>query len=87
MSQLRATGNAPTIRRSREPWSVGNRLRVTARLSTTAEDVMQRTDVFDRHVKDVFAVEDEIADAIVSSAGPSSELFAFQFWQRPIEPR
>jgi eukaryotic-like serine/threonine-protein kinase len=46
---------------------VGNRLRVTARLSSTADDVMQWADVYDRDVKDVFAVEDEIASAIVAS--------------------
>jgi serine/threonine-protein kinase len=46
---------------------VGNRLRVTARLSSTADDVMQWADVYDRDVKDIFAVEDEIADAIVAS--------------------
>jgi len=49
---------------------VGNRLRVTARLSTTDDDVMQWADVYDRDVKDVFAVEDEIADAIVASVRP-----------------
>jgi adenylate cyclase len=49
---------------------VGNRLRVTARLSSTDDDVMQWADVFDRDVKDIFAVEDEIADAIVASVTP-----------------
>jgi serine/threonine-protein kinase len=49
---------------------VGNRLRVTARLSSTADDVMQWADVFDRDVKDVFAVEDDIASAIVTSVTP-----------------
>ena len=49
---------------------VGNRLRVTARLSSTADDVMQWADVYDRDVKDIFAVEDDIADAIVSSVTP-----------------
>src|SRR5256714_10598614 len=49
---------------------VGNRLRVTARLSSTSDDVMQWADVFDRDVKDIFAVEDEIADAIVASVSP-----------------
>ena len=49
---------------------VGNRLRVTARLSSTADDVMQWADVYDREIKDVFAVEDEIADAIVASVSP-----------------
>ncbi|HEY3133844.1 MAG TPA: serine/threonine-protein kinase [Gemmatimonadaceae bacterium] len=48
----------------------GNRLRVTARLSSTAADVMQWADVYDRDVKDIFAVEDEIADAIVASVTP-----------------
>jgi TolB-like protein len=49
---------------------VGNRLRVTARLSSTEDDVMQWADVYDRDVKDIFAVEDEIADAIVASVRP-----------------
>jgi len=49
---------------------VGDRLRVTARLSSTSDDVMQWADVFDRDVKDIFTVEDEIADAIVSSVTP-----------------
>jgi serine/threonine protein kinase len=49
---------------------VGNRLRVTARLSSTSDDVMQWADVFDRDVKDIFTVEDEIADAIVASVRP-----------------
>ncbi|MFN2637553.1 MAG: protein kinase [Gemmatimonadaceae bacterium] len=49
---------------------IGNRLRVTARLSNTDDDVMQWADVYDRDVKDLFAVEDEIADAIVASVSP-----------------
>jgi eukaryotic-like serine/threonine-protein kinase len=49
---------------------IGNRLRVTARLSNTDDDVMQWADVYDRDVKDVFTVEDEIADAIVASVKP-----------------
>src|SRR3954465_2314510 len=49
---------------------VGDRLRVTARLSSTQDDVMQWADVFDRDVKDIFTVEDEIADAIVASVTP-----------------
>jgi eukaryotic-like serine/threonine-protein kinase len=49
---------------------VGNRLRVTARLSSTDDDVMQWADVFDRDVKDIFAVEDEIAGAIAASVRP-----------------
>lgn len=49
---------------------IGDRLRVTARLSNTGDDVMQWADVFDRDVKDIFAVEDEIADAIVASVTP-----------------
>jgi serine/threonine-protein kinase len=49
---------------------VGNRLRVTARLSSTADDVMQWADVYDRDVKDIFAVEDEIASAIAASVSP-----------------
>lgn len=49
---------------------IGNRLRVTARLSSTDDDVMQWSDVFDRDVKDIFSVEDEIAGAIVASVTP-----------------
>jgi serine/threonine protein kinase/TolB-like protein len=52
---------------------VGNRLRVTARLSSTTDDVMQWADVYDRDVKDIFTVEDEIADAIVASVTPMAE--------------
>ncbi len=49
---------------------IGDRLRVTARLSSTNDDVMQWADVYDRDVEDIFAVEDEIADAIVASVTP-----------------
>jgi eukaryotic-like serine/threonine-protein kinase len=49
---------------------IGDRLRVTARLSSTDDDVMQWSDVYDRDVEDIFAVEDEIADAIVASVSP-----------------
>ncbi|MFL5469596.1 MAG: hypothetical protein ACJ8AE_07385, partial [Gemmatimonadaceae bacterium] len=49
---------------------IGNRLRVTARLSSTDDDVMQWADVYDRDVKDLFSVEDEIANAIVASVAP-----------------
>jgi TolB-like protein len=49
---------------------IGDRLRVTARLSSTDDDVMQWADVFDRNVKDIFAVEDEIAAAIAASVTP-----------------
>jgi eukaryotic-like serine/threonine-protein kinase len=49
---------------------VGDRLRVTARLSSTDDDVMQWADVFDRNVKDIFTVEDEIAGAIAASVRP-----------------
>ena len=58
---------------------VGNRLRVTARLSSTDDDVMQWADVYDRDVRDIFAVEDEIADAIVASVTPMAG-------QRKINP-
>ena len=43
---------------------------MTARLSNTDDDVMQWADVFDRDVKDIFAVEDEIASAIAASVRP-----------------
>ena len=49
---------------------IGDRLRVTARLSNTSDDVMRWADVFDRDVKDIFSVEDEIASAIVASIWP-----------------
>jgi serine/threonine protein kinase len=49
---------------------IGNRLRVTARLSSTSDDVMQWADVYDRDVKDIFSVEDDIADAIVAAVSP-----------------
>jgi serine/threonine-protein kinase len=49
---------------------IGDRLRVTARLSSTDDDVMRWADVYDRDVEDIFAVEDEIADAIVASVTP-----------------
>jgi len=49
---------------------IGNRLRVTARLSSTEDDVMQWADVYDRDVKDIFAVEDDIAGAIVAAVTP-----------------
>jgi len=49
---------------------IGNRLRVTARLSSTADDVMQWADVYDRDVKDIFAVEDDIGGAIVAAVTP-----------------
>ncbi|HST06936.1 MAG TPA: hypothetical protein VLJ83_02135, partial [Gemmatimonadaceae bacterium] len=49
---------------------VGDRLRVTARLSSTHDDVMQWADVYDRDVKDIFSVEDEIASAIAASVTP-----------------
>ena len=51
---------------------IGSRLRVTARLSSTADDVMQWADVYDRDVKDIFAVEDDIAGAIVAAVTPVS---------------
>jgi len=53
---------------------IGDRLRVTARLSSTDDDVMQWADVFDRDVEDVFAVEDEIAAAIAASVTPMAGL-------------
>jgi TolB-like protein len=52
---------------------IGHRLRVTARLSSTDDDVMRWADVYDRDVEDIFSVEDEIADAIVASVTPMAE--------------
>ena len=55
-----------------------NRLRVTARLINTADGFTVWSDMFERDLKDVFRVQDEISSAIVAaispelSAGPSN---------------
>ena len=48
----------------------GGRLRVTARLVNTADGFTVWSDMFEREVKDVFAVQDEISSAIVSAISP-----------------
>ena len=46
------------------------RLRVTARLVNTADGFTVWSDMFEREVKDVFAVQDEISNAIVGAISP-----------------
>jgi len=53
-----------------------NRLRVTARLTTVADSYLRWSKTFDRELVDIFAVEDEIARAVVAElrvtlAGPA----------------
>ena len=48
----------------------GGRLRVTARLVNTADGFTVWSDMFEREVKDVFAVQDEISSAIVDAISP-----------------
>src|SRR6185312_4380567 len=47
-----------------------DRLRVTARLVNTADGFTVWSDMFEREVKDVFAVQDEISHAIVGAISP-----------------
>ena len=47
----------------------GNRLRVTARVTNTDDGFMVWSDMFERQLKDVFAVQDEISSAIASAMG------------------
>src|ERR1051325_6754525 len=47
----------------------GNRLRVTARVTNTDDGFMVWSDMFERQLKDVFAVQDEISSAIASALG------------------
>jgi serine/threonine protein kinase/tetratricopeptide (TPR) repeat protein len=47
----------------------GNRLRVTARVTNTDDGFMLWSDMFERELKDVFAVQDEISDAIATALG------------------
>jgi TolB-like protein/Tfp pilus assembly protein PilF len=44
----------------------GNRLRITAQLSTTVDGYHSWSETYDRDISDVFAVQEEIAQAIVS---------------------
>jgi serine/threonine protein kinase/TolB-like protein/Flp pilus assembly protein TadD len=47
----------------------GNRLRVTARVTNTDDGFMVWSDMFERTLKDVFAVQDEISTAIAEALG------------------
>jgi eukaryotic-like serine/threonine-protein kinase len=47
----------------------GNRLRVTARVTNTDDGFMVWSDMFERTLKDVFAVQDEISGAIANALG------------------
>jgi len=47
----------------------GNRLRVTARVTNTDDGFMVWSDMFERTLKDVFAVQDEISGAIATALG------------------
>jgi serine/threonine-protein kinase len=47
----------------------GNRVRVTARVTNTDDDFMVWSDMFERELKDVFAVQDEISEAIADALG------------------
>ena len=47
----------------------GNRVRVTARVTNTDDDFMVWSDMFEREMKDVFAVQDEISEAIADALG------------------
>jgi serine/threonine-protein kinase len=48
----------------------GDTIRVTARLSDAQTGIMRWADVFDRDVKNLLAVEDEIAERIVEAIAP-----------------
>jgi serine/threonine-protein kinase len=48
----------------------GTKLRVTGRLVNIADDATLWSDVFEREVKDLFAVEDEISNAIAAAISP-----------------
>jgi TolB-like protein len=48
----------------------GDRVRITAQLNDTASGSHVWAERYDRHVKDVFAVQDEITNAIVSAIEP-----------------
>jgi serine/threonine-protein kinase len=47
----------------------GNRLRVTARMTNADDGFMLWSDMFERELKDVFAVQDEISTAIAEALG------------------
>jgi serine/threonine-protein kinase len=48
----------------------GTKLRVTGRLVNIADDATLWSDVFEREVKDLFAVQDEISNAIAAAISP-----------------
>ena len=50
----------------------GKTLRISARLSESQSGIMRWSDVFDRDVTDLLAVQDEIADRIVEAVAPHS---------------
>ena len=52
----------------------GGKLRVTARLVNTADGFTVWSDMFERELKDVFAVQDEISSAIVAAISPGLAL-------------
>ena len=45
----------------------GNRVRITAQLINTSDDRHLWSDTFDRELTDIFAIQDEIANAIVDA--------------------
>jgi eukaryotic-like serine/threonine-protein kinase len=47
----------------------GNRIRVTARITNTDDGFMVWSDMFERELKDVFAVQDEISRSIADALG------------------
>jgi TolB-like protein/Tfp pilus assembly protein PilF len=49
----------------------GNRVRITAQLIEAASDQHLWSDIYDRELTDIFAVQEEIANAIVSALGES----------------
>jgi adenylate cyclase len=48
----------------------GGRLRITAKLVDAAEDKTVWADHYDRQIEDIFAVQDDVVHAIVSTIGP-----------------
>jgi serine/threonine-protein kinase len=64
-----------TVRRA------GGRLRVSAQLTSTSDGLTLWSETYERESKDVFAVQDEIADAIVAALRP--ELGGASIAQRP----
>ncbi len=70
-----------TVRRA------GGHLRVTAQLTNAADGLTLWSETYDRESKDVFAVQDDIAKAIVSALGPEfSTRLAATRSKRPAGP-